>query len=58
MKGLQKDENMLKEYLLTENKLRFMLKWLQELFVESFYLEDLNSFKTLNKKYLVDKRVH
>jgi hypothetical protein len=36
-----------------------MLKSIQELFVDSFYLEDINTIRsTSNKKDLIDKRIH
>ena len=49
---------MLREYYLTEEKLRYMMKTLETLFVDSFYLDDEYTLKSVNKKYLTDKRVH
>lgn len=49
---------MLREFFLTEEKLRYMLKSLEKVFVDSFYLEDIYTVKSSNKQYLIDKRVH
>lgn len=49
---------MLREYYLTEEKLRYMMKTLETLFVDSFYLDDEYTLRSVNKKYFIDKRVH
>lgn len=49
---------MMREYVLTQEKLIYLLKSLEKVFVDSFYLEDIYTLKSLNKKYLIDKRVH
>ena len=54
---------MINEYFLVEQKLVYMLKEIELLFVDSFYQEDLNNSttgtqRTSTKKSLNEKRVH